>query len=275
MSRPADCAAERLRHRRPLRGDDEGRDARHLSRGGAGRHHPRRPAARRAHRRARSSPRPTATSQPARCSWPWSIRALARAGAASPSRPPTTASSPPTTACSAPCSTRRRPGGWSSSTERKFARATISRTFEGRDRFAPAAAWLAKGAAITTMGRSVAAPVRLEWPAVVRARRRARRRGRDRRSLRQPRHQRGPRCRRAAGARPAGSTSRLPAARCRDWSPPTPTSPRENCARSSEAATISRSPSAAAAPRAASGVGVGAPVRLTPAGPVIRWAVRL
>ena len=51
-------------------------------------------------------------------------------------------------------------------TERKFARATISRTFEGRDRFAPAAAWLAKGAAITTMGRSAAAPVRLEWPAV-------------------------------------------------------------------------------------------------------------
>jgi S-adenosylmethionine hydrolase len=52
-------------------------------------------------------------------------------------------------------------------TERKFARATISRTFEGRDRFAPAAAWLAKGAAITTMGRSVTAPVRLEWPAIV------------------------------------------------------------------------------------------------------------
>ena len=52
-------------------------------------------------------------------------------------------------------------------TERKFARATISRTFEGRDRFAPAAAWLAKGAAVTTLGRSVAAPVRLEAPAAV------------------------------------------------------------------------------------------------------------
>ena len=48
---------------------------------------------------------------------------------------------------------------------------------------------------------------------------------------------------------PAGSTSRSPATRCRDWSPPTPTSPRETCARSSEAATISRLPSAAAAPR--------------------------
>jgi S-adenosylmethionine hydrolase len=52
-------------------------------------------------------------------------------------------------------------------TERKFARPTISRTFEGRDRFAPAAAWLAKGAAITTLGRSAAAPVRLTWPPIV------------------------------------------------------------------------------------------------------------
>lgn len=52
-------------------------------------------------------------------------------------------------------------------TERKFARPTISRTFEGRDRFAPAAAWLARGAAITTLGRSVADPTRLTWPPVV------------------------------------------------------------------------------------------------------------
>ena len=138
-------------------------------------------------------------------------------------------------------------------TERKFARATISRTFEGRDRFAPAAAWLAKGAAITTLGRSVAAPVRLEWPAVVE---------------------------RADGLEGAveivdrfgnlvtnlgrDAVERLVAQRrarhrdcrprwCRGWSPPTPTSPRESCARSSEAATISRSPSAAAAPRRPSG----------------------
>ena len=32
-------------------------------------------------------------------------------------------------------------------TERRYARPTVSRTFEGRDRFAPAAAWLAKGIA--------------------------------------------------------------------------------------------------------------------------------
>src|SRR5690349_7405576 len=30
-------------------------------------------------------------------------------------------------------------------TERRYARATVSRTFEGRDRLAPAAAWMAKG----------------------------------------------------------------------------------------------------------------------------------
>ena len=40
-------------------------------------------------------------------------------------------------------------------TERKYARATVSRTFEGRDRFAPAAGWLAKGIALVSMGRSV------------------------------------------------------------------------------------------------------------------------
>jgi len=38
-------------------------------------------------------------------------------------------------------------------TERKFARPTVSRTFEGRDRFAPAAAWLAKGTQLTALGR--------------------------------------------------------------------------------------------------------------------------
>jgi len=41
-------------------------------------------------------------------------------------------------------------------TERKYALPTVSRTFEGRDRFAPAAAFLAKGIAIHWLGRSVA-----------------------------------------------------------------------------------------------------------------------
>jgi S-adenosylmethionine hydrolase len=40
-------------------------------------------------------------------------------------------------------------------TERKYARATVSRTFEGRDRFAPAAGWLARGIALVSMGKSI------------------------------------------------------------------------------------------------------------------------
>jgi S-adenosyl-L-methionine hydrolase (adenosine-forming) len=40
-------------------------------------------------------------------------------------------------------------------TERKYARPTVSRTFEGRDRFAPAAAWLAKGVDLSALGRPV------------------------------------------------------------------------------------------------------------------------
>jgi S-adenosylmethionine hydrolase len=39
--------------------------------------------------------------------------------------------------------------------ERRYARPTISRTFEGRDRFAPAAGWLAKGVEFAALGRSV------------------------------------------------------------------------------------------------------------------------
>ena len=40
-------------------------------------------------------------------------------------------------------------------TERKYARPTVSRTFEGRDRFAPAAGWLAKGITLTWLGKGV------------------------------------------------------------------------------------------------------------------------
>jgi S-adenosylmethionine hydrolase len=48
--------------------------------------------------------------------------------------------------------------------ERKYARATVSRTFEGRDRFAPAAAWLAKGIDLPALGRPAGAIQRLEIP---------------------------------------------------------------------------------------------------------------
>src|SRR5688572_18462130 len=42
-------------------------------------------------------------------------------------------------------------------TERRYARPTVSRTFEGRDRFAPAAAWLAKGIDLSGLGRALTA----------------------------------------------------------------------------------------------------------------------
>ena len=47
-------------------------------------------------------------------------------------------------------------------TERRYARPTVSRTFEGRDRFAPAAAWSAKGIQLPALGRTVADPYVLE-----------------------------------------------------------------------------------------------------------------
>src|SRR4051812_15102540 len=40
-------------------------------------------------------------------------------------------------------------------TERRYARPTVSRTFEGRDRFAPAAAWIAKGTQLPAFGRTI------------------------------------------------------------------------------------------------------------------------
>src|SRR5215471_65783 len=40
-------------------------------------------------------------------------------------------------------------------TERRYARPTVSRTFERRDRFAPAAAWLARGVQLTAFGRAI------------------------------------------------------------------------------------------------------------------------
>jgi S-adenosylmethionine hydrolase len=49
-------------------------------------------------------------------------------------------------------------------TERRYARPTVSRTFEGRDRFAPAAAWLAKGIELVALGRPAGATHRLDLP---------------------------------------------------------------------------------------------------------------
>ena len=49
-------------------------------------------------------------------------------------------------------------------TERRYARPTVSRTFEGRDRFAPAAGWLAKGIQLTALGRPAADYQRIDIP---------------------------------------------------------------------------------------------------------------
>lgn len=49
-------------------------------------------------------------------------------------------------------------------TERRYARPTVSRTFEGRDRFAPAAAWLARGIQLAALGRALADYHRLDIP---------------------------------------------------------------------------------------------------------------
>lgn len=49
-------------------------------------------------------------------------------------------------------------------TERRYARPTLSRTFEGRDRFAPAAGWLAKGIELSALGRPVTSYQQLDIP---------------------------------------------------------------------------------------------------------------
>ncbi|MGE0040047.1 MAG: S-adenosyl-l-methionine hydroxide adenosyltransferase family protein [Vicinamibacterales bacterium] len=51
--------------------------------------------------------------------------------------------------------------------ERKYARASVSRTFEGRDRFAPAAGHLAAGIGLTRLGRRVSDPVTVALPEAV------------------------------------------------------------------------------------------------------------
>jgi S-adenosylmethionine hydrolase len=49
-------------------------------------------------------------------------------------------------------------------TNPRYARPHVSNTFEGRDRFAPAAAWLARGVALADLGRAVHDRVELKVP---------------------------------------------------------------------------------------------------------------
>ncbi len=53
-------------------------------------------------------------------------------------------------------------------TEPSYARPTISRTFEGRDRFAPAAGWIAQGVALELLGPRLTDPHLLDIPAAER-----------------------------------------------------------------------------------------------------------
>jgi S-adenosylmethionine hydrolase len=62
---------------------------------------------------------------------------------------------------------RHQPSRLVELTERTYQRPTVSRTFEGRDRFAPAAAWLARGVAVSQLGRDVSDYARLDWPLAV------------------------------------------------------------------------------------------------------------
>jgi S-adenosylmethionine hydrolase len=52
-------------------------------------------------------------------------------------------------------------------TNQAFARDTISRTFEGRDRFAPAAAWLAAGVPLADLGPAIDRLVAIDVPVAV------------------------------------------------------------------------------------------------------------
>ena len=49
-------------------------------------------------------------------------------------------------------------------TESRYARPVVSKTFEGRDRFAPAAAWLARGVGVADLGRPLTDWKRFELP---------------------------------------------------------------------------------------------------------------
>ena len=51
-------------------------------------------------------------------------------------------------------------------TEQRYARSTVSHTFEGRDRFAPAAAWLATGVDLARLGSPLASWQMLAVPSV-------------------------------------------------------------------------------------------------------------
>ena len=112
---------------------------------------------------ARSNwPPPTSTFPPARCSSSWSIRASARHGIAAESGDFKFVA--PDNGVLTAVLDEHPAKKIVELSERRYARPTVSRTFEGRDRFAPAAAWLAKGIELGALGRSASAIHRLDIP---------------------------------------------------------------------------------------------------------------
>jgi S-adenosylmethionine hydrolase len=97
---------------------------------------------------------PTSTFQPVRFSWWWWIPAWDRRAAVSPWTRATIVSSRPDNGVLTAVLAETPPKRVVELTERRYARPTVSKTFEGRDRFAPAAGWLAKGVDLTALGRS-------------------------------------------------------------------------------------------------------------------------
>ncbi len=151
---PPDRDSHRLRLSRPLRRRDEGRDR--LDRAGRrrDRHHARRYRRNRS-RRARSLLRESWRYFPPQndLSRRWSIPASARRGCRSRSKPRRARDSSvrTTASCGLP-SSGPDSAARSSCARRAIGSRTSAPTFHGRDIFAPAAAWLWRGARLTRFG---------------------------------------------------------------------------------------------------------------------------
>ena len=142
------CSPLGLRHARSLRGDDEGGRAERVSRCDAGRHRARNSTARCPRRCAGAGRLVSLLSTRDGLSRRRRSRRRLERGAASQPRPATTRFVAPDNGVLTAVFRETPPKRVVELTERKYARPTVSRTFEGRDRFAPAAGWLAKGIAL-------------------------------------------------------------------------------------------------------------------------------
>ena len=237
MSRPILALLTRLRRARLIRRRDEGRRAQRLRRSDAGRHHATKS-------RRTTCSRALSTSPPAIAYFPPGtvFLVVVDPGVGSSRR-----------GIAAECGDYRfvapdngvlsavfrehPPKRVVELSERRYFRPTVSRTFEGRDRFAPAAAWLLKGVDLGALGRPASEPVLARPAAPGDRRRHAQRRRAARRSLRQRHHQHRPAQLRAVRAGASARDRHSAAAGGRAWSAPTPRSARTKSARCSAAPT--------------------------------------